>query len=167
MADSTITGLTAVTTAALTDTTNVRQSGDTRDKKETLSQVLALFLANSSVDQLLSTTTAIDAKSATATNLYTVPAGKSARITRIVINCTAASGVLSVITAGVGVAAGEADIIPSQAITGLDTAGQSYVINTTGLSALAAAAAVIKFGIDVAATGTSQTLSVNLYGILS
>lgn len=46
MADSTIPGLVNVITPALTDSTNVRQSGDTRDKEETLTQVRDIVQAN-------------------------------------------------------------------------------------------------------------------------
>jgi len=43
MADSTIPGLVAVATPALTDLFGVRQSGDTRDKKLTASQLASLI----------------------------------------------------------------------------------------------------------------------------
>lgn len=51
MANSTKPGLLAVVTAALTDLFSVRQSGDTRDKKLSTSQLKALLLATGSTDK--------------------------------------------------------------------------------------------------------------------
>lgn len=48
MADSTVVNLTAVATPALTDLIAVRQSGDTRDKKETLAQLRTVVFGVSS-----------------------------------------------------------------------------------------------------------------------
>ena len=72
---------------------------------------------------VLSRTTGIDLKTVAATNLYTVPTGKTAIITEILVRITVASGFSIAATAGVGVAAGEADIMAAIALTGLNAVG--------------------------------------------
>ncbi len=52
MADSTIPGLVAVTVPAVTDLLGVRQSGDTRDKKLTVTQLLSLSPAGGDVSKV-------------------------------------------------------------------------------------------------------------------
>lgn len=87
-------------------------------------------------------------------------------VTSAAIECTAATSITVAPTLGVGVAAGEDDIFASVALTGLISAGKMYHLNASGLSLRAAAGDVIKLGIDTAATGTSQTISVTLLGYL-
>lgn len=116
---------------------------------------------------LLSTTTGINGKSATTTDLYTVPAGKTAVITAANICVTSVTGFAVVGTAGIGVAAGESDIFPAVAMTGLDVAGECFsFLNNILVFKSAAAASVIKLGIDVAYTSTTTVLSVDLLGYL-
>lgn len=114
----------------------------------------------------LITVTGIDAKTTGTTTLYTVPTGKTAIITGAVVRCTAASAITVAPTLGIGVAAGEDDIFPSTTLTGLTTTGKGWAFDPGGLAVTAAAAAVIKLGIDTAATGTSQTLAIDLLGYL-
>lgn len=115
---------------------------------------------------ILSSTTGIDAKSVATTNLYTVPTGKTAIITGATIRCTAASAITVGPTLGMGVAAGEDDIFASAAITALTTTAKIFGFASMGMSVSAAAATIIKLGIDVASTGTSQTVAVDLFGYL-
>src|SRR5215216_5190883 len=81
---------------------------------------------------ILSQTTGIDAKSTGTTTLYTVPTGKRAYITGIIFHVTAASAITVEPTLGVGVAAGEADIMPSTLLTGLDTLDEIYRFSPEG-----------------------------------
>jgi len=129
-----------------------------------LTGTFALQEYNSS--NILSTTTGINAKTVATTNLYTVPAGKTAIITEVIIRCTTATAVTVVPTLGVGIAAGEADIMPSTALTGLDTATEFYRYSVEGTAVTGAAAAVIKLGIDTGATATTMTIAVDLIGYL-
>lgn len=115
---------------------------------------------------ILSTTTGIDAKSATTTTLYTVPSGKTAIIKGAVVRCTAASSITVGPTLGIGVAAGESDIFASTALTTLTTTTVIYDFPTGGVLVNAAAGAAIKVGIDAGATGTSQTIAIDLIGYL-
>ena len=114
----------------------------------------------------LSTTSAINAKTVGTTNLYTVPATKMATITGCIVRCTAADTITVVPTLGVGVAAGEADIIAPTALTGLTATGLFYRFSVEGVAVTVAAAGVIKLGIDTGATATTMTIAVDLFGYL-
>lgn len=100
------------------------------------------------------------------TSLYTVPAGRTAIITSANVRCTAANTVSAGPMLGIGVAAGEDDIYAATSLAALITVGQLYGFTTSGISVSAAAGSVIKVGIDTAATGTSQTLTIDLVGYL-
>lgn len=100
------------------------------------------------------------------TSLYTVPTGRTAIITSANVRCTAATAITVGPTLGMGVAAGEDDIYAATSLASLTAVGQLYGFTTTGMSVSAAAGSVIKVGIDTAATGTSQTLTIDLVGYL-
>lgn len=116
--------------------------------------------------RVLSTVTGINAKTTGATTLYTVPTSRTAVITGAIVRCTAASSITVAPTLGIGVAAGEDDIFASTALTGLTANTKEWHFSLTGLASKNAAASVISLGIDTAATGTSQTLAVDLLGYL-
>lgn len=115
---------------------------------------------------VLSTTTSIDAKSATTTTLFTVPSGRTALITRAIVVVTAATSITQGPTAGVGIAAGEDDIFFPTQMTALTSTSKVFTFTAIGTYASAAATNVIKLGIDTAAAGTSMTLTVYLMGVL-
>lgn len=101
-----------------------------------------------------------------ATNLYTVPTGRSAVITGAVVVPTTATAVTVVPTAGIGIAAGEEDIFSSDAMTGLDSTTKRFRFDSAGTARIGAAAEVIKIGVDVAATATALVADVYLIGYL-
>lgn len=115
---------------------------------------------------LLSTTTGINAKATGTTNLYTVPSGRTAVITKAIIVPTAASSITQGPTLGIGVAAGEDDIFFSTQLTGLTGTTKVYAFDAIGTYAAAAATEIVKVGIDTVASGTSMTLSIYLFGYL-
>ena len=116
---------------------------------------------------ILSQTTGIDAKSTGTTTLYTVPTGKRAYITEIVFRATTVTAFGGTVpTLGVGVAAGEADIMPSTALTGFDATDELYRFSCEGTYVSVAAAGAIKLGIDTGATGTTFTIEIFLIGFL-
>lgn len=116
---------------------------------------------------ILSTTTGIDGKTIATTNLYTVPSGKTAVITDAIVRVTTADTITVVGTAGIGIAAGEADIFAAAALTGLDTTTECFRFsNALSTYATGAATNVIKLGIDVGYTATTATLAVDLIGYL-
>lgn len=114
----------------------------------------------------LSTTGGIDATSTGATNLYTVPTGKQAIITRAVFRLTAESSATGNVAAGVGIAAGEDDIVASATLTALDATGKVIASPPKAGAAIGAAAEVVKVGIDTAFSGGSATMAVDLFGYL-
>ena len=115
---------------------------------------------------ILATVTGIDGKVVATTNLFTVPTGFTAVCLQMVIRITAGSSITVAGTMGAGVAAGEADIFPSGPLTGLTVLG-AFAVSTTQIgSVTAAAASVIKLGIDTGYTATSCTLAVDLIGFL-
>lgn len=124
------------------------------------------YLLNTTGVALLSTTASINAKTVATTNLYTVPAGKKAIITDIILHVTAADTVTVVPTLGVGVAAGEIDIMPSTSLTGFDALNELYKYSCTGTYVSVAAGGIIKLGVDTGATATTMTISVYLMGFL-
>lgn len=113
---------------------------------------------------ILSITTGINTKSTGATTLYTVPTGKTAIITGAYVQCTAATAITAGPTADIGVTA--ADIYASTAMTALTATTKVFQYTTGGVFSSSAAGALIKLNINVAATGTSQTVSVILTGFL-
>lgn len=115
--------------------------------------------------QLLATVSSIDATSTGSTVLYTVPSGKRVMVTDVIVSVDSATSVTNPITAGVGIAAGEDDIIASTELTNLLVADQTYTLDAFGQSRIARPGDVISFGIDAAITGTAQSLSVYLFGV--
>ncbi len=114
----------------------------------------------------LSATTGIDAKTTGTTSLYTVPAGKTLIVTGATVRCTAASAITIGPTLGIGVAAGEDDIFASTTLTTLTTTAKVFGFTATGMSVKVDAGGIVKLGLDTAATGTSQTLAIDLIGYL-
>jgi hypothetical protein len=114
---------------------------------------------------LLSTTSSIDATATGTTNLFTVPASKTIVVTKAIIRLTAVATFTSAPTLGIGVAAGEDDIFSPQLMTGVDAITEGYVFAAgAGNTTLAAAAEVIKLGIDTAAVAGTYTIAVDLFG---
>jgi hypothetical protein len=123
--------------------------------------------AGRSLPQILSTTTGINAKSVAATALYTVPTGKSLIITAAYVRCTAASSIVSGPTAEIEVQ-GIGPYLTGFAMTDLtetDTVGLiSPSPNTVFLRI--AQNSVVRLNITSGASGTSQTVAVDLVGYL-
>src|ERR1035437_5777659 len=119
-----------------------------------------------SAPSILSTVGGINLKTVATTNLYTVPTGKVAMITEVIIRITAATSFTVTSTLGVGVAAGEADIMASTALVGLTVLGGVYRFSCEGTYVSVAAASVIKLGVDTGATATTATGEVTLIGFL-
>ena len=121
---------------------------------------------NRGSSSVLSTTSNVDLKTVGTTNLYTVPAGKKAVITGLTIRPTSISGLISVATIGVGVAAGEADILAATVLTGLTSTSSVFNILAQNIYAIANSADIIKAGVDVGSIGTAFIASIDLLGYL-
>lgn len=107
--------------------------------------------------------TGINAKSTGTTALYS-PTGVDVVIVKVVLRCTADTSITVPATAGVGVAAGEDDLYESQVLYGLTSTGKAYAFPNNGVGVLLQAGQTLSLGIDVAATGTSQTLAADVIG---
>lgn len=115
--------------------------------------------------QLLSTTTGINAKTAASTTIYTVPAGKTLVVTRVVVRVTAATAITVGASASV-TASTSGTIYASNAMTTLTATPQLFKFPDDGISVTAGAGETIAFVVGTGATGTSQTVSVDLIGYL-
>jgi len=95
-----------------------------------------------------------------------VTTGITIVITEVVILCTAAANVAVPASVGIGIAAGEDDIFPSQQLTGLLAANDVFRFAVGGAGVIAQSGEVVKLGIDAPATGASvsQTVQVELFG---
>lgn len=115
---------------------------------------------------VLATITGVDTKAQAATNIFLVPGGKTAVILGFVARVESDTAITVGPEVGVGVAAGEDDVTPQQALTGLFATGEMFTVQPTGKSRTVATGLQIKFGVDVVATGTAQTIAVDLLGYL-
>lgn len=115
---------------------------------------------------ILSTTTGIDGKVATTTNLYTVPAGKTAVITAMNIRLTTATAISGTLNCGAGIASGESDIFAPVATTGFNTVTETWRFSASSNYVVATAGQIIKLGIRNGFGGTTATLAVDLQGYL-
>lgn len=115
---------------------------------------------------ILSTVAGINAKTVANTALYTAPAGKTAIITGAIIRCTAANTLSSGPAMGIGNVAGTNNIFASSTLTALTTTTAIFGFVLVGISISTAAAGVIYANIGTGATGTSQTIAVDLLGYL-
>lgn len=118
----------------------------------------------------LSKTSSINMKSTGQTTLYTVPAGKTAIITHIMVRVTSASNVTGVPIITAGVTASWTSILASTTLTNLDATGEYVLIHVSSPSIQTAAAGVIKLDVATAATttggGDTYVAEVRLFGFL-
>ena len=112
----------------------------------------------------LSTTEGIDGKVVATTNLFTVPIGETAVVTRIDIIPTDVAAFVNRMRAGVGIAAGEDDIMGSMNINGLDAIDKVFGFIPDGIFALAPTGSIIKLGIDTGANAGTYEVKVILSG---
>ena len=115
----------------------------------------------------LSSVSLIDLVAGGTPTLYTIPVGFTGIITDVFLECTASVGLSVPATAGVGIALGEDDLFASQVLTGFLSVGQvwAFVLGTS-LTRTAPAGSVIKLGIDVLPSGTSQLVTAHVMGIV-
>jgi hypothetical protein len=113
---------------------------------------------------LIASVDSIDAKVAAVTPLFTVPTGKKLVITEINVRVIAADTVTVSPTLGVGIAAGEDDIMPSTLLSNLDVLDEVFKYETEGTFKIGKPADVVKLGIDTGATAITMTIGVDLLG---
>ena len=113
---------------------------------------------------ILVTVNGINGKAVANTSLYTVPAGKTCIVIGYTVRCSAASAITVGPAAGIGNIAGTSNISASQGMNALLTTSDSFLWTLYGMSKVTTAGGQIYFNLGTAATGTSQTLSVDLMG---
>jgi hypothetical protein len=97
-------------------------------------------------------------------NLYTIPAGKNGMVLGIFFEAIAADSVTVAPAISVGIASGEADILPSESMLNFDTVGDvwsNWLVLTKARGA--SATEVIKLNV-VGATATKLLADVHLIG---
>ena len=119
-----------------------------------------------SLMQRLATITGISATATGSTLLYTVPAGKTLVVIGVIPTVTAQTSATVGATAQVETSPAAADIFPSDLMTGLLAVNDDWTFWAGAKGIVVPAAGTVSFNITVAATATSQTLSVDLIGYL-
>lgn len=114
----------------------------------------------------LSTIPNIDGKTIGSTLVYTVPVGKTAIIISARVRCAVASSITIGPACSVGSSPGATDIFASIAINALTASPKLYGFVLFGMSTSVPAGGNIYFNVDIAATGTSQALTVDVVGYL-
>ena len=113
-------------------------------------------------------TASIDLKAVAATTLWTVPGGINAVITGLMLRITAITAITVDPEIGVGIAAGEDDIMYRSPLIGIQSGAADMQFNCAmffgGLQAQVSPADVVKLGVDVGATGTTLTVTADLLG---
>lgn len=116
---------------------------------------------------ILSVTTGIDLKTVAATLLYTVPTGRKAIVTQIVIHATLATTVTVPAAASVGQnAASYNDIVAITTFTGLNITDQVYTEDPTAVYVSVPASTGIYLNVTTGATATALTAEIILIGFL-
>jgi len=118
------------------------------------------------IGERLAVVSGINLKTVGTTLIYTVPAGQTALFTMAFVEITAATAITIGATGGLGISAGEADVFAPVVFAGVLAAGQVWAFQSAGLTRTGPAASVVRYGNDVAATGTSQTARIHLFGFL-
>lgn len=107
----------------------------------------------------------VNAKTVALTPLFTCPSGATGIIEKIIVRCTAAAAITVAPSVSVGVTPG--DVMPTTALTGLTSAAsKGWIFTPNGLITTIYQNQVVNFSVDVAATGTSQSFSVEVLGYL-
>lgn len=110
------------------------------------------------------TLTGIDAKVAANSVIFTNNGSSDFVISNGIIRCTAASGITSGPSIGLGSAAGVNDIFSSVSLLALTVAGRSFGFSLIGMSITIPAGGSIYVNLTAPATGTSQTVCVDIEG---
>ena len=115
---------------------------------------------------LLARVTGIDFTIVAATNLYTVPTGRKCVVTSAIIRVTSANTISVAAQAGIGIAAGEDDILALVTLTELTAVDKAFRMSPTITFAVGSADNIIKLGVDIGAVATTMLCEVSLFGYL-
>jgi hypothetical protein len=125
---------------------------------------MAIIIGNG-VRPLLSTT-GVSGTATGSTAFFTVPTGKTLFLEGVVVRCTAATAITVGATAQVETSLNAADIFASDTLTNVLASGDAYYFSTGAKTKTVAAGSSLSLNITVAATGTSQTFTIEPIGYL-
>lgn len=115
---------------------------------------------------VLSVVTGIDLKTTGTTSLYTVPAGRKALITDLIIHLTTGTSVSVVASISLGTNSTDFNnIFAIYALTNLDTTDE-FNKNSPIVAVASAAASVVTLNVTTGATATTATARAVLIGVL-
>ena len=118
---------------------------------------------------LLATVTGIDLKATAATNLYTVPTGKTLIVTEVVIRVTAVDTFISGATIEVGKSAGYDEWLVATAMGALSAVNQYRMLSHSAAGLIYqsfAAGDVLALNVTVGAVSTTLTAAADVFGYL-
>ena len=98
-------------------------------------------------------------------NLITVPSGVSLMVTKFVFALTSVNSISGTLEVGCGTDVVAENIMPSQALTGFNTAGATWFHNVSGNRVMAGPTETLKLGIDVEFTGTTASMICVVFGV--
>ena len=113
---------------------------------------------------VLGKATGINFRNIQTVNIFTIPKKRKGVVTGAIIIPDDVSGLITPATIGIGIAAGEIDIIPATILTNLILGKILYL--PTGLAVIANEDEIIKLGITTAAVATTFTGTIYLIGFL-
>ena len=106
----------------------------------------------------------VDAKSATAQSVYTAPAATDVFITRVVLRCTAANTISVGATAKVEINPAAGDLFAEEVLVNVLVVDDTWTFTSEARGLVVPAGSTVDVTITNAATGTSQTLSADVWG---
>ena len=121
------------------------------------------ILIGHEIKQLNSPTT-IHAFSATPQAVYTAPSAKKVVITRVVLRCDAVSGLSTVCTAKVEINPAAGDVFVAEVLIGATSVDDTWVFSAENRGLVIPAGGQVDLTVTNAATGTSQTFIVDVFG---
>lgn len=117
----------------------------------------------------LATVTGINLKVAASTNLYTVPAGKTAYITEVVLRITAVDTFAAGATISVGKTASFNEWLAATAMGSLSATNQFRLLSHSAAGLIYqsfAAAEILALSVTIGATATTLTAACDVFGYL-
>lgn len=112
----------------------------------------------------LSGDVAIDSFSLGANAVYTAPAAQKVVITKVVLRCTAATGVATPASAKVEINPAAGDIFDTESLIGVLAVDDQWIFSAEARGLVVPAGGQVDLTIVNAATGTSQTLEADVFG---
>ncbi len=114
----------------------------------------------------LQSAAAIDGTSTGSTVVYNAPASRDAVVLAVVVRCESATAISAPATAQLETSPAAEDIFSSEAMTGLVAADDTYEFTGIAGGSVVSGGDSLSINITSAATGTAQSLGVDVIGYL-